>query len=120
MKNVTTFARSRSFFYYSSAEVIHLAGSARKMWTGRAFPAGAAQHLRPFEDGATGREMFFTPQHIKAVQDACFDMHIHADGDASTRIVLNRLRPLPEAARIQALWRAFAVSRRYRAEPDFL
>lgn len=103
MKNVTTFARSRSFFYYSSAEVIHLAGNARKMWTEGRFPAGAAQPVRPFEDGATGREMFLKPQHIEAVQDACFDMHIHAGGDASTRIVLNRLRPFPKAARTQAL-----------------
>ncbi|GLI93837.1 hypothetical protein LMG27198_28290 [Methylocystis echinoides] len=71
----------------------HFRIGACKMWTEGTFPAGTAKLLQPFEDGARGGEMFFTPEHIEAqieaVQKAGFDMHVHVDGDASTRIVLN-------------------------------
>lgn len=71
----------------------HFHIGACKMWTEGTFPAGTAKLLQPFEDGAKGGEMFFTPEQveaqIEAVQKAGFDMHIHVDGDASTRIVLN-------------------------------
>lgn len=71
----------------------HFHIGACKMWTEGTFPAGTAKILQPFEDGSRGGEMFFTPEQIEAqieaVQKAGFDMHIHVDGDASTRIVLN-------------------------------
>jgi len=73
----------------------HVSVGACKIWTEGTFIAGTAKLLEPFADGSKGGEMFFTPQQleaqIEAAQKAGFDMHIHADGDGSIRILLNAL-----------------------------
>jgi len=71
----------------------HVRVGACKLWTDGTFIAGTAKLLEPFADGGRGGEMFFTRDHveaqIEAVQRAGFDMHIHVDGDGSTRTVLD-------------------------------
>ncbi len=71
----------------------HVRVGALKMWTEGTFIGGTAKLLEPFADGSAGGEMFFTPKQveaqIEAAQKAGFDMHIHADGDASIRIILD-------------------------------
>ena len=73
----------------------HVSVGACKMWTDGTFIAGTAKLLEPFADGTPGGEMFFTGAHveaqIEAVQRAGFDMHIHVDGDGSTRTVLDAM-----------------------------
>jgi len=73
----------------------HVSVGACKIWTEGTFIAGTAKLLEPFADGSKGGEMFFTPQQleaqIEAAQKAGFDMHIHADGDGSIRILLDAL-----------------------------
>lgn len=72
----------------------HVKITACKVWTEGTFPAGTAKLLEPFADGSSGGDtMILTPEHIEAqieaAHEAGFDMHIHVDADASTRIVLD-------------------------------
>lgn len=66
-----------------------------KMWTDGTFIGGSAKLLEPFADGSQGGDMFFTPQEVEAQIEAAhkagLDVHVHADGDATVRIILDAL-----------------------------
>ncbi len=72
----------------------HVQISVCKMWTDGTAMAGTGLLLEPFENQPGNRgKITLSPAHIKAqieaVHRAGFDMHIHADGDASVRHVLD-------------------------------
>ena len=66
-----------------------------KMWTDGTFIGGSAKLLEPYADGSKGGGMFFTQEEaeaqIEAAQRAGVDVHVHADGDATVRIILNAM-----------------------------
>jgi predicted amidohydrolase YtcJ len=66
-----------------------------KMWTDGTFIGGSAKLLEPYADGTKGGGMFFTQKEaeaqIEAAQRAGVDVHVHADGDATVRIILNAM-----------------------------
>lgn len=72
----------------------HIKITACKMWTDGTFPNGSAKLMDPFADDSPGGDsMLLSPEHIEAqieaVHLAGFDMHVHADADATVRIVLD-------------------------------
>ncbi|WP_170153065.1 amidohydrolase [Roseiarcus fermentans] len=74
----------------------HLRISICKMWVDGSSIAGTALLLEPFANQPDFKgSLTLSPSHIKAQIEAThragFDMHIHADGDGSVRIVLDAL-----------------------------
>lgn len=72
----------------------HIKINTCKMWTDGTFPNGSAKLMDPFADDSPGGDsMLLSPEHIEAqieaVHLAGFDMHVHADADATVRIVLD-------------------------------
>lgn len=72
----------------------HVQISICKMWTEGVATAGGALLMEPFADQPDNRgTMTLTPEHVKAQIEAThragFDMHIHVEGDATVRIVLD-------------------------------
>jgi predicted amidohydrolase YtcJ len=76
-----------------------------KMWTDGTFIGGSAKLLEPFVDGSKGGEMFFTPKEaeaqIEAAQKAGIDVHVHADGDATVRIILDAMESVQKRLGVQ-------------------
>jgi predicted amidohydrolase YtcJ len=67
-----------------------------KMWTEGTATAGTALLLEPFANQPDFRgAITLSPEHVKgqveATHRAGFDMHIHAEGDATVRIVLDAI-----------------------------
>ena len=74
----------------------HVQISICKMWVDGTAVAGTALLLEPFANQPDFKgSITLSPSHIKAqieaTQRAGFDMHIHADGDGSVRIVLDAI-----------------------------
>jgi predicted amidohydrolase YtcJ len=92
-----------------------------KMWTDGTAMAGTALLLEPFENQPDNKgSITLSPAHIKAqieaVHRAGFDMHIHADADGSTRVVLDALEDV--LTRLGQQGRRHTICHMSLAHPD--
>lgn len=99
----------------------HVQFSICKMWTDGTAMAGTALLLDPLENQPDNRgSITLSPAHIKAqieaVHRAGFDMHIHADGDGSTRIVVDAIEDVQK--RLGQQGRRHTICHMSLAHPD--
>jgi predicted amidohydrolase YtcJ len=92
-----------------------------KMWTDGTAMAGTALLLEPFENQPDNKgSITLSPAHInaqiEAVHRAGFDMHIHADADGSTRVVLDALEDVQK--RLGQQGRRHTICHMSLAHPD--
>lgn len=99
----------------------HVQVSICKMWTEGVATAGGALLMEPFADQPDDRgTMTLSPEHVKAQIEAThragFDMHIHVEGDATLRIVLDAIADVQ--ARLGQQGRRHTICHVALAHPD--